>query len=393
MKKTLLVSSLFLLFWITGCSSLFAGNGTGSNAGDAEIVAGVISLPGGKTASGASIQLWYMDGAGYTLQPSKSTTTDSEGAWSVSHLKQGWWLVQASTQDGLVGTSMVLASDDTSATQADSIVLGAPLPLSGVVFQGGNPVSGVVVSLFNIKDTTDPNGVFNLGQFAAGTYLVNAVTAAKTYTIQMVAGAPETIEIESLPSSLLEDFEQWNIRSRIGDMVGGGWWYANTDQSIGGTSRFVSDPMDSWTPILTETDAWQGTSLHVQVEIDSNFADRYALVGCLLGRALQDSNQGQSWFDLSIATALTMQVRGQGTFAVQWIIEDPNQPGKTTTSTKSFAVNDSWTLVRIPLSEFSNPLVKVSAWNIITKESGELWLDNIRLEGFSPNFWLSLPKL
>jgi hypothetical protein len=386
--KILTCVTIILLF---GCSQFYSeNNGTGSNAGDADVVAVYIIDPAGKPAVHAKIQMWNMSDPTQKEYVAISKVQDN-GVWSFKELPEGIWLIEASQGDSLLAMRMFHIHDGDSFLLKDSLKLKPPTSIQGVVLYEGLPHQNAKIQVLDQTIIADQTGSFIIEGLAPGNYLatLNSERISEA-RFTLVTGVQDTIEITNLPYIVLENFEYWNYQNNLGDWYNNGWWYYSLDDHLGGNSLLNPSLEQSWDLSLTESDSKSGTSFHVSFEIDESFSDHYALVGFHLGYRVSDAKMNMTWFDLSGMTAISFWAKGTGAISLQLIVPDDNNPTEISSTSQSIQLQNEWTLHRVLSSTFNNNLKKVNAINFMGSEDLELWIDDIKLEGISPVDWVDL---
>jgi hypothetical protein len=175
--------------------------------------------------------------------------------------------------------------------------------------------------------------------------------------------------------------------------LGGGSWFGFTDSVNGGRSRILpSSEAGLIAAIDSTSNAYKGGCLHCTFQIDQSFNAPFALIGVDFSNS-KEVNSSKSWFDLTKLTALTFMAKGSGTIYVQFTCK----PAGTSTDFIIYEIpiylSSGWNKCTIRSSDIPNALSQATSWqsgneavsniNFLAKNSTDLWLDDLIIEGMS----------
>ncbi len=180
-----------------------------------------VYIPGGNLVGQVTSSLGGpISGVSITLDTQQSTTTDSNGNYSLSDVPSGQIVVQASMANYGTVYRNPTVSDNTTTT-CNIVLTPDPGTISGKVTStaGGN-LSGVTVSVSGHSATTDTEGNYTLAGIAAGP---KTVTASKTgydsSNASVVVNPDETVtcdialapHVPSTPTNVVAVSSDWNL--------------------------------------------------------------------------------------------------------------------------------------------------------------------------------------
>lgn len=193
--------------------------------------------------------------------------------------------------------------------------------------------------------------------------------------------AADTVLLDWNPERfLIADFDGDMNRTLPGALTGGGWWYASTDQHLGGSSAFTPAGAE-FDPGLAQAPAessWTGRSFRLGYRVDTTFEGHFLTAGFLFG-----ANNAQSR-DLSCLDTVVFRARGNGTFGLKTHLPDSMDSLQTSIA---FTPTTTWSRFALPTNAFwtneapSALLAHLIGLQFIATRPGELWLDDLELVG------------
>jgi hypothetical protein len=372
-----------------------------SSGGEGRTVAIVVRDVNDSLAAGVQVSLYRVfDDSGMYYPKIDSGLTDAAGAVTFRKVSPDSYFVAASTVDSTRMSFIRRLSFDTTAQ--DTVRASQTLKPSGTVSGAVDIATSerLSVRIAGTPFTVDcaPGSGFSF-RLPADSFFVQSVVRGPADTPSCVAAeSPVTIlpsvntPIDSLrldrpfsgPGTLaLDDFEDSNFVSNLGL-----WWWTFDDSATGGTSHVASRIGVGNVP---DTPGASGTSYALRMGF--TFGTNYPMfVGLgFFTRANADGTRGS--VDLSGATALTFYAKGSGMpFSVSLVSGIVKAP----ISIDIPAADTAWTLHRIDLTalaaQYDTTAVPLSErLRFVTQvlfqvagrsfgESGELWVDEVKLE-------------
>lgn len=181
-------------------------------------------------------------------------------------------------------------------------------------------------------------------------------------------------EIEVGSGWLIDDFEGGLTRTRLGNLIGGGWWYVASQGTDSQSTRDIALARDT-------LDARFGrSSLWAKFAFDGSPLG-YGLVGFHFGPTQADP------VDLSGLDSLAFWIKGSGSVFVEFVADTG---GGVASHTYSVTLNAVWTRHVVPASALS-PVLAGRSWatdskrirflQFIVSQAAEFRLDDLRYYG------------
>lgn len=362
------------------CSSEHASNGTGSNAGEAEIA---FLAPSGSPLARANVRIWNIGEDSLSVED--SLVADSRGNAVFDTSLSGWKLIVANSGDTL--SVMRLVNFD--GTLPSSLIAKMPEALKGTLLKDGSPVQNAAVRVLDKTSVTGADGSFEFPDLPSGTHFVFVPVATGAESFQMqTSDSTNVAEVSDTVYTLVENFENWNQHTLLGKVWGNGWWFTGSDSALGGGSSVYPNFTDTANIIIADG-AYSGKSLHTTLNVDSAFTGgHFALVGFTLGGDF-DEKTSDYLFDLSSLTAVSFMAKGSGVANLQMVRRDST--GAKEYHNISFNLSSEWSRYKIEASRFNALMTDVNAFNFMADAAtAEIYLDDIRLEGIAPADWTFL---
>ena len=373
---------------LVGCSdNAKVANGTGSEAGETEVVAITFTKPNGEPLSRGIARFWTMHDDGMTIVD--ADTLNENGAIGVEKIDERVFLVEASLGDSLSAMRWIPAKN----VKTQVVKTGMTATLKGSIANRGRFVEGASVRVLDKLTYTDKNGGFTIENLPEGVHYAFVEGDFGKFAYQLQTGSEETpatnnIDIGDSVFTVIEDFENWESRrTLIGKSFGQGWWFICTDSLQGGGSR-VSGGLDDDRILVVGDSAKDGHSLHLIFDIDVETEGHYGVAGFAIGDDFDEKDM-PSFYDLRATKAISFDAKGSGRIYLQITKRSP-EGEREYHETASLELSEDWQHFTITADDFGTELVAVNTLNFMVNRDCELFLDNIRLDGISPSTWPSL---
>lgn len=377
-------------FGLAACSSESGNvaNGTGSNAGEAEIAKLItITSPTGKPLARASTRIWTMSQD--SMEVEWSDTLDTDGQLKFKGKLNGQHLLESHSGDSL----SVMRWVDFGKGKSQTFAASASVSLKGKITDNGNGLKGVTVSVLDKKATTDGNGNFTIEGIPEGVHYAFVEGEFGKFSYQMQTGLGETgttnnIDVADSIFTVIEDFENWGERQTlIGKSFGEGWWFICTDSLQGGGSH--STDLFSEDLAITGAEAKNGTSMHAIFDLDESYDGHYGVTGFNIGGDFENHENAPAFYDLSGMKAISFDAKGNGRLFLQ-LTKRGEDGKKDFYKTNFISLSGEWDHYTFTAEDFETDMLAVNSINFMFEQDAELYLDNVRLDGISPAMWPSL---
>ncbi len=391
----ILVPLLFL-----SCSlSPLGSNGTGTDIGEAKVY-GYARFRDNTIADNVHVTIREQNYVPFSI-PAKNqikTVSGEDGAFTIYHISRGYYLVELRTHDTLCAIKRFYISDIDTSVNIGDVVLDTMGTYNGTVLENDRPAAGANLFVLGMdqKITINENGVFTLNLPIGEQVfrIISPIQKVQTDIAFNIKQSGEIIRTFDTPTTVFDDFEDFDGSNNLSGLLGGGGWFAFTDNSVEGNSTILPTSTPGLVEAIdTSSEAYKGGSLHCTFSIDTTFANPYALIGCDISSS-KDANSKKSWFDFSKMTALTFMAKGSGTIYLQ-ITCKPIVPNVFTVYEIPVILSTQWQKHTIQASDIPNALAStvtqvlywkdgnkaVSNINFVAEKQAELWLDEIVIEG------------
>lgn len=377
-------------FGLAACSSENSdiANGTGSNAGEAELANLItVTAPSGKPLARAATRIWTMNRD--TMEVEWSDTLDTDGQLKFKGNLSGQHLLESHSGDSLSVMRWVNFGKETSQT----LSAAASVSLKGRITDNGAPLKGVTVSILDKKASTNDNGEFTINGIPAGVHYAFVEGVFGKFNYQMQTGLGElgstnNIDVADSIFTVIEDFENWDQRqSLIGKSFGEGWWFICTDSLQGGGSH--NTDLFSKDLVVTGDDAKNGSSMHAVFDLDESFEGHFGVTGFNIGGDFDNHEAVPAFYDLSSMRAISFDAKGHGRLFLQ-VTKHGEDGKKEFHRTNIISLNGQWDHFTFTADDFETEMRAINSINFVFEQDGELYLDNVRLDGISPSMWPSL---
>jgi hypothetical protein len=396
MKNLLL--SLLLLF--LSCIQPLSGNGTGTDIGEAKVY-GYARFKDNTTADNVHVTIREQNYIPFSI-PAKnqiSAISGKDGTFTIDNISHGYYLVELRTNDSLCAIKRFYISDIDTSVNIGDIFLDTLVTYNGTILKNEQPASGANLLVLGMdqKITIKENGLFTL-QLPSGEQLFRIIGQDQSVQSDVQFSTQQSgkiIRTFDVPTTIFEDFENFDGLNNLSALLGGGGWFAYTDKAGGGNSEVLPTSTPGLIAAIdTSPSAFKGGSLHCTFSIDTTFSSPYALIGCDISSSKAD-NSIKSWFDFSKMSAISFMAKGSGTIYLQLTCKPIISPDIYTIYEIPVVLSTQWEKHTILASDIPNALASTGAqvltWktgnkavsniNFIAKKATDLWLDDLTVEG------------
>jgi hypothetical protein len=362
------LAALALLGLLVSCASEPLTAGGGGFGG--ETISGLVVGVSGRGIPGASLRL--RPSSSLEASAPREASTDSTGFFRFKLPVGTAFRLEVAGQEG---KDSVRALVDLDHGQAPGRILAEARPPREVRLRdrSGKPVSAVLQA-YGLGRTVaaDDSGRAVLSGWPFADLWVRATLLnGEVYDLFVPAFGGE---LEVGAGWLIDDFEGGQTRTRLGSLIGGGWWYV---ASLGADSQTVKD-----IALMRDTlDAHSGrTSLRAGFSFAST-PSSYGLVGFHFGPTQADP------VDLSGLDSLVFWIKGSGTLRVELVADTG---GGVTSHAVVLALDSAWTRHAVMASALA-PIHPGRSWAVDAKrvrllqfivfQTAEFRLDDLRYFG------------
>lgn len=366
-RRIALLGSLAIL-GACGTDATTAGGGGFTG----ETITGIVVGASGRGVGGATIRLHASEGVGDA--PLFEGSTDSTGRF---RLEPPVGLALRLEVAGVEGGDSVRALVDLDPGQSPGRILAKVPPARSVRLRDarGNHVPAVLEAYgLGRRLATDDSGRADLSDWPSADLWVRATT--RSGEVFDVFVGPDDLELEVGPGWLIDDFEGRSRRTRMGSLLGGGWWYV---AAIGADSQSARD-------IASMRDTLDSRGGRASLHAGFAFSvpqPRFGLVGFHFGLRETES------VDLSGLDSLVFFARGRGTMRVEFVADTG---GGVTSHAVQVGLDSAWTRHAVAASALA-PIDAGRAWAVdsrrvrflqfIVFETADFRLDDLRYFGRS----------
>ncbi|MBW8886298.1 MAG: carboxypeptidase regulatory-like domain-containing protein [Fibrobacteres bacterium] len=330
---------------LASCSSEPLADGGGGFGG--ETISGLVAGASGRGIVGASVRLR----ASNSLEEKalREAATDSAGLFRLELPAGTAFRLEVA---GWEGTDTVRALVDLDRGQSPGRILAEAQPPRQVRLRdpSGKPVSAVLQAYgLGRAIATDDSGRAVLTGWPSADLWVRATLANGDVYDLFVPASGGDLEVGA--GWLLDDFEGGESRTRLGSLVGGGWWYV---ASQGADSQTVRD-----IALMKDTlDAHGGrASLHAGFSFPPPASNSYGLVGFHFGPTQADE------VDLSGLDSLVFWIKGSGSVRVELVADTG---GGVTSHALVLSLDSAWTRHTVTASALA-PIDAGRSWAVDSK--------------------------
>ena len=361
--------------------SLLAACGMDRSAGGGgfggETISGRVVDGSGHPVAGASVRVRLARALDANVLAEASA--DDSGRFSLGGLPSAPLRIEIAGRVGAEAVGAVV-DPDPQRPAADFVAHAASLRRLRIVDGAGKPVPATLQAYgLGSVASTDDSGVVQLRGWPASDLWVRISPRDGGAAFDLFVPASASGDVAASPGWLLDDFEGSSTRTRLGLLIGGGWWYAAAsgalpDTSGSGIGQYVfGQGYDS-----TQSHGGRA-SLHAKFVFSPSATRRYALVGFHLG--VVDGAP----VDLSPMDSLVFWIKGDGPVRVDLVALES---GAKRVYAKSATPGSDWTRIALVPTDFA-PIDGGAGWAVASKGvlylqfsvygDTEFWLDDLRL--------------
>lgn len=402
-KKVLFSTWLVLISMFLYCSMKICG--VISETTNGITVSGITVDSLGNYLENVTIYLrsasYLADGTGNSWK--RTTQTDSTGSFHIDSVFPGLYVLEASTNTGKgFAYPFKVFSEDTFIFIEDSIVKHNVL-ISGIVAAPAQVGEVTVQAMgLDVITKTDSAGGFSLEMVPGGNLLCRFSSPITQYKPLMIPSSVvikgDSITLDTLTSTLIENFDDGNNQHLLYDYRQIGRWYACDGPGI---TLLPEGVLDNPSLAFSSEEAWNGKSLSAQI-IYSDTAHP-AFVGLFaieLGSGAHGYPLSTRWHDLTKMNELVFMAKGTDTLVVCFITRLIKEEYTPADHFQSIVVlTDQWQEYRISREiiappEWSSAFKDGRKWSETDHEVAEISffaintitfsLDEIRLIGITP---------
>lgn len=276
-----------------------------------------------------------------------------------------------------------------------------PEYVNGFITENGVGIKGAKVRVLDVETETGVDGEFVLDEVPEGVSFMTVEYGGETrvylvhssrYPLYTEESVVNRINWDYGEYTMLNDFEDWSSMSIMPAAMFrlSGVLYFSTDSSYGGGSRFKGKELFAYEEKYRYDDS-MGVCMYLDVDIDEETDNPFAIAGFRLGQDYRESDDGYEYFDISKAKSLSFEAKGNGrlsvqTFAYSALVTDEISPEG------GIVVDSVWRTYSIPFDKIRSMLTEVSSINFVVQEDAQIFIDNIRLDGLNPTSWLKLAR-
>lgn len=367
---------LFGLLGLIGLIALLSSCGTDSATAEGggfggETITGLVVGVSGRGIGGAAVRL--RESSSLDPKALQVAATDSTGFFRVGLPVGPAFRLEVAGRDG---TDSVRALIDLDHGQSPGRILAAAESPRQVRLrdQSGKPVAATLQAYgLGRTITADDSGFAVLSGWPSADLWVRATLPNGQANDLFLPASGGDIEVGA--GWLLDDFEGGETRTRLGSLIGGGWWYVASQGADSQSTRDIALMRDT-------LDSHSGpTSLRAAFSFASQASSNYGLVGFHFGPTQADP------VDLSGLDSLVFWIKGSGTVRVEFVADT----GGGVTSHALILTPDSvWTRHAVTASMLA-PIDAGRTWAVDSKrvrflqfivfQAAEFRLDDLRYYG------------
>lgn len=337
------------------------------------------------------VHIWALAEDGLELV--KTDTLDCKNMIKIDTSLSGFYLVEMNLEYNAAMRWIDFKKDmKTQIYMADY-----PVELTGYIKEMGIGINKAKIRVLDIEMETQHDGYFSFEYVPDGVHYMTVEYDGETRVYQVptttrigYSDKPVVNQIhwEYGEYMMLDDFEDWSSGRTVpaNTFWLGGYRYFGTDATNGGGSRFKGEggfaDEDKF-----RYDDMMGYCLYLNVDIDEETENHYAVAGFTLGKGSTDNDEGFRYYDISDAKSLSFDAKGSGSLSIQFKNNHSGSPDYVTS--EILELDTAWSSYSYPFAPARSMLTAVEAINFIIEEDAEIFIDNVRLDGIKPTSWLS----
>ncbi|MCB9495987.1 MAG: carboxypeptidase regulatory-like domain-containing protein [Fibrobacteria bacterium] len=381
MKRLHSLPALAASLWLASCGSDTSAGGGGFGG---ETISGRVVDGSGQPVAGAVVRARMpqsLDG-----KPSAQTSTNDSGRFTLEGLPSTFLRIEiAGRVDG--DSVRALADRDPGRPTGDLVARSTTLHSIGIVDDQGRPVAATLQAYgLGTVASTDDSGIARLSGWPLSDLWARVTPRDGQAAFDLFVPASASADpggsrsrLVAAPGWLIDDFEGTSTKTRLGLLIGGGWWYAassGTNSDLAG--KEIGHAVFGHGYDTTRAHGGNA-SLHVDFAFDPGTPDRYGLVGFHLGVV-----DGQT-VDLSGMDSLEIWLKGNGPVRIDLVALEG---GAKHVYARSVDPGADWTRFAlvptdfVPVdggTEFPAASSQVLYLQFSVYQDTEFWLDDLRL--------------
>jgi len=373
---------------ICGCGlDRGAGGGFGSETTNGIQVSG-------SSAAGAKVTARRIDSVAVPC----TTSVDASGRWRLSLRSGGWAIVTESGNDA--AQRFVRLEPTDTAVDVGWMATGPKLVLTGRLESiAARTLAGSAAAYeIEVPDLGRKAAVvgdsFRLEGVPAGSHILRLVQDGRILTERL----GDASRPASLPRSgqglLLENFDDGDNRNSLSGILGGGDWLVWPKIAEGLALQPATDGNQGIVPLLTDSSAWSGKSLHVRILPSASSPSSVAEFLMVLGsRGLEGTVEDVH--DFGSTDSLVFMAKGSGAATVRlWAYQKGQYPSGQVFLERNVVLDARWSRVALAWRDFAPQgstnsvgssfadlrLLKIT-W---VASDADLWLDDVSIPGAGP---------
>lgn len=268
--------------------------------------------------------------------------------------------------------------------------------MKGIIKENGTGIANVTVRVLDKKVVTNSDGEFEIDEIPAGVHFITV----KYNDIERVyiANAINDSEKEKFTNKIdlsdgvytaFDEFADWDSgRTNFGNSFGYGYWFIETDANFDETSKSkIKNKSQYGYSGYFMDDPEQGKTMHIIFDIDENSKNPYGAAGFTIGDDSK-ATSGYTRFDITGAKAFSFNAKGTGEIFVLFSRFD-EAGSQNNILAGPIQLADNWGKLTVSIDSDFNAINSIA---IIARDDAEIYFNNPRLEGLSPDKWLSIRK-
>ena len=374
MRRVSFVPAWAALVFLAGCGT---DRSTGGGGFGGETISGRVLDGSGRPVPGAALRARLsssLDGRSLL-----ETAADDSGRYALTGLPVASLRIEVSGRFG-ADSVQALVDRDPGRPVGDIVALSAASRRIRIVNGTGVPVAATLQAYgLGAVASTDDSGVALLSGWPTSDIWTRVSPRDGNAAFDLFVPAKATGDLVAATGWLVDDFEGASTKTRLGILIGGGWWYAVAAGTITdtGAANVTSEVFGNG---YDTTQAHGGrASLHAKLAFSPTNSSRYGLVGFHFGVV-----DGAS-VDLSGMDSLVLWLEGNGPVRVDLIAKEQ---GVKRIYAKSVTPGTGWTRVALVPTDFA-PVDGGTNWANASAQAlylqfsvysdTEFWLDDIRI--------------
>lgn len=278
----------------------------------------------GEASPGTVITAYHATSGNADTSIGAVVTANKKGLWEM-HVAPGGYLLVLDNQDSGAARNIVLRAEDSAQG------LDVPMPLQPMTNLDGRIPANLLVKIsqsavtsknvvlcgIGSRTSVAADGSFQFKDIPPGTYLVRLELDGEIVAENMAITGDENLLDPADTSLVLEDFDDGGNQTSLSKVFGNSFWL----NWLGKDSVTLTPVLENdWDiePLLVDTNAYKGKSLHVQIDISESNPQEPALLLVLGSRGLP--GEDENYHSLAASDSLTFMAKGTGTAIVElWV--------------------------------------------------------------------------